>query len=185
MMTEISLNILDIVENSIRADASFITIDVLADTAADRLTVFVEDNGCGMTPEQVAHAEDPFYTTRTTRKVGFGIPFFKLAACSTGGTFSIWSEPGKGTIVHAEFVLSHVDRMPLGDINSTIHTLLLFNPEIDFHYTYGYNGKSFVLDTKEFRKILGDIPFDTPEVSDYLKDYLNENKREVDDGVVF
>ncbi len=185
MMTEISLNILDIVENSIRAEASLISIEVKADTDADRLTVFVEDDGCGMTPEQIAQAEDPFYTTRTTRKIGLGIPFFKMAALSAGGDFSIWSEPGKGTMLRAEFGLSNIDRMPLGDISGTIHTLVVFNPGIDFVYTYRYNDRSFVLDTREFRQILGDVPIDAPEVSSYILDYLNENKRETDGGAVF
>ncbi|MDD7025359.1 MAG: ATP-binding protein [Lachnospiraceae bacterium] len=184
MMTEISLNILDIAENSIRASASLVTIDVTIDTAADRLRVFIGDDGCGMTPEQLAHAEDPFFTTRTTRKVGLGIPFFKMAAESAGGDFSIWSRPGKGTIVQADFGLSHIDRMPLGDICGTIHTLIVFNPGTDFLFTYTYDQKSFHLDTREFREILGDVPFDVPEVSRYIADYLKENKQETDQGAI-
>ena len=182
MMTEISLNILDIAENSIRAQASLITISVRVDTKADKLDVTIEDNGCGMTPEQVEHVEDPFYTTRSTRKVGLGVPFFKMAALSAGGDFSSWSEPGKGTIVYAQFGLSNIDRMPLGDISGTIHTLIVFNQNIDFVYNYQYDDKSFTLDTREFRQILGDVPFDTPEVSQYILDYLKENRQDTDGG---
>ena len=182
MMTEISLNILDIAENSIRAQASLITISVRVDTQADKLDVTIEDNGCGMTPEQVEHVEDPFYTTRSTRKVGLGVPFFKMAALSAGGDFSIWSEPSKGTIVYAQFGLSNIDRMPLGDISGTIHTLIVFNQNIDFVYNYQYDDKSFTLDTREFRQILGDVPFDTPEVSQYILDYLKENRQDTDGG---
>ena len=184
-MTEISLNILDVAENSTRAGASLVTIRVEADTGCDRLTVAIEDNGCGMTKEQVEHVTDPFFTTRTTRKVGLGVPFFKYAAESTGGSFTIESEPGKGTTVTAVFVLSHIDRMPLGDISSTIHTLIVYHPETDFCYTYRYDSKSFTLDTRQFREVLGDVPFDTPEISAYIMDYLSENKAETDDGAVY
>ena len=135
-----------------------------------------------MTPEQVAHVIDPFFTTRTTRKVGLGVPFYKMAAENTGGEFWIKSEPGRGTEVFASFGLSHIDRMPLGDINGTIHTLITFNTGIDFVYTYIYNGASFTLDTREFRQILEGVPLDSPDVSAYIKDYLEENKREVDGG---
>ncbi len=185
MMTEISLNILDVAENSTRAKASLVQISVDADTASDRLTVIIEDDGCGMTEEQVAKVIDPFFTSRTTRKVGLGVPFFKYAAESTGGSFEIRSEPGVGTVVTAVFVLSHIDRMPLGDITSTIHTLVVYHPDTDFLYRYSYNGHSFTLDTREFRQILGDVPFDTPEISEYIREYLTENKQETDGGALY
>lgn len=182
-MPEISMNVLDIAENSVRAEAALIEIGVAVDEAADTLTIVIKDDGCGMTKEQVAHVEDPFFTTRTTRKVGLGVPFYKMAALSTGGDFAIESEPGKGTEVRAVFGLSHIDRMPLGDINGTIHTLITFNTHIDFRYTYRYNDREFVLDTREFREILEGVPLDTPEVSQYIRDYLEENKTETDGGV--
>lgn len=184
-MPEIALNILDVAENSTRAGASLVTIRVEADTDTDTLTVVIADDGCGMTAEQVQHVTDPFFTTRTTRKVGLGVPFFKYAAESTGGSFTIESEVGKGTTVTAVFGLSHIDRMPLGDISSTIHTLIVYHPDTDFCYTYCYNGRSFSLDTREFREILEGVPFDTPEVSAYIMEYLTENKAETDNGAVF
>ena len=148
-----------------------VTISVEADFSSDRLTVVIDDNGSGMTPEQVEQVTDPFFTSRSTRKVGLGVPFFKFAAESTGGSFTITSEPGVGTTVTAVFVLSHIDRMPLGDINTTIHTLIVYHPETDFLYQYRYNDCSFVLDTREFRQILGDgIPFDMPDISAYIMD---------------
>ena len=180
MMTELSLNVLDVAENSTRAGAKLVTIEVDTDTAADRLTITITDDGCGMNREQVAKVTDPFYTSRTTRKVGLGIPFFKEAAELTGGTFSIQSEPGKGTAVTAVFVLSSIDRMPLGDISSTIHTLVIYHPETDFVYHYRYNSKTFTLDTREFREVLGDVPFSTPEVAGYIMEYLTTNKTETD-----
>lgn len=184
-MPEISLNVLDVAENSTRAGASLVAITVDADFPGDRLTIVIDDNGCGMTPKQVEQVTDPFFTSRTTRKVGLGVPFFKLAAESTGGSFTITSEPGAGTTVTAVFVLSHIDRMPLGDINTTIHTLVVYHPDTDFVYRYQYNGRSFTLDTREFRQVLGDIPFDTPDISAYIMDYLNENKLETDNGAVY
>lgn len=183
-MPEISLNILDVAENSTRAKACLVELSVLADTAGDKLTIIIKDDGCGMTPEQVAHVTDPFFTTRTTRKVGLGVPFFKYAAESTGGSFTIDSTPGVGTTVTAVFTLSHIDRMPLGDITATIHSLIVYHPDIDFRYIYEYDGRSFVLDTREFRQILGDLPFNAPEISEYIREYLTENKTETDGGAV-
>lgn len=183
MMPEISLNILDVAENSVRAKAALIEITVSVNTKEDTLTVVIKDDGCGMTADQVKRAQDPFFTTRTTRIVGLGLPFFKQAAESTGGTFSIDSEKGIGTIVKAVFILSHIDRMPLGDISSTIHTLVVFNEQIDFTYTYGYDDKSFTLDTREMREMLGDeISFMEPEVSLFIWEYLDQNKHETDGG---
>ncbi len=184
MLPEISLNILDIAQNSIRAEADLIEIGVLVDKNSDTLTVTIDDNGCGMTKEQIAHVEDPFFTTRSTRKIGLGVPFFRMAALITGGSFEITSEVNVGTKVKAVFILSHIDRMPLGDINSTIHTLITYNTDIDFVYTYSFNDSSFVLDTRQMRQILGGVPLDEPEVSDYIKEYLEENKNETDRGVL-
>lgn len=183
-MTEISLNILDIAQNSIRAEATLVEILAEVDSKENRLTLVVRDNGCGMSEEQLVHVEDPFFTTRSTRKVGLGIPFFKMAALGTGGTFHISSEIGKGTEVCAVFVLNHIDRMPLGDMNGTIETLIQFNPTIDFVYTYRYDAQAFCLDTRQMREILGEIPLNTPEVSAYIREYLEENKREVDGGAI-
>ena len=137
-----------------------------------------------MTAEQVSRVTDPFYTTRTTRKVGLGVPFYKFAAESTGGSFSIHSEVGVGTTVTAEFVISHIDRMPLGDMTETMRSLITLNGNIDFLYRYKVDDREFTLDTREFREVLGGIPFDNPEVSEYIKEYLKENKEETDCGVV-
>ena len=179
MMPEIALNVLDIAQNSVRAEASLIQISVDVDEAADTLTITIEDNGCCMTPEQTARVKD-----RTTRKIGLGVPFFKMAAESTGGSFSIQSEPGVGTKVTAVFGLSHIDRKPLGDMNGTIYTLITFNTQIDFLYTYTFNQRSFTLDTREFKNILEGVPLNNPEVSEYIRQFLNENSHEVDGGAV-
>lgn len=175
MMTEISLNILDVAENSVKAKATLVKILVTASFNENLLTVVIADDGCGMDEEQLKNVTDPFFTTRTTRKVGLGVPFFKAAAEAAGGEFSIHSEKGVGTTVTASFKLDSVDRMPLGDICATIHTLVTMHEEMDFLFTYKVDGEEFSLDTREFREILGDISFKSPEVSIYINDYLKEN----------
>lgn len=182
MMPEISLNILDVAENSVRAGAKLIEIQVIINTPKDTLQIRICDDGCGMSQEQVAKVTDPFYTTRTTRKVGLGVPFFKQAAEGTGGSFEIISAKGEGTTVNAVFGLSHIDRMPLGDINATIHTLMIFNESIAFRYRYACDDREFVLDTREMREILGEVSFKEAEVSGFIKEYLDANKAEVDSG---
>ena len=181
-MPEISLHILDVVENSVRAGASLVKIEVLADTARNTLSITIADNGCGMSGEQLAKVSDPFFTTRSTRRVGLGIPFFKQAAEGTGGSFSIRSKEGKGTVTEAVFVLDSIDRMPLGDMTATIHTLVTCHEEMDFYYRYARDGREFTLDTREMKEILGNVPLGSPEVSGFLKEYLDENRREVDGG---
>lgn len=184
MMTELSLNVLDIAQNSILARATLIEIDITADTSKDLLRIRIKDNGCGMTRAQADRAQDPFFTTRTARTVGLGIPFYRYAALSTGGSFSIQSIPGSGTAVSAVFCLSHIDRMPLGNMTDTMHTLITLNAQIDFLYTYCIDDRSFHLDTREFRERLEDIPFYAPQVSSYIRDYLSEHKNEVDNGII-
>ena len=182
-MTELSLNVLDVANNSIRAGAELIEIIVQIQRDLDTLTITIVDDGCGMSKEQLKQVEDPFFTTRTTRKIGLGVPFFKMAALSTSGNFQITSAPGVGTTVTAVFGLTHIDRMPLGDMNSTIHTLITLNSQIDFLYTYIFDDKQFVLDTREFREILDNVPLNSPEVSSFIKEYLVENQNETDGGL--
>ena len=145
MMPEISLNILDVAENSTRAGAACVCITVDADREADKLTVVIEDDGCGMTREQLEQVTDPFFTTRTTRNVGLGIPFLKLAAEQTGGSFSIESSTveenavNHGTTTTALFYKNSIDFTPLGDVISTLTTLIMGSPQLDwlFSHTYG------------------------------------------------
>ena len=179
MMQELSLNVLDVAENSVRADASLVEITVEEDTAAGWLTIVIRDNGRGMTPEQVQTVIDPFYTTRTTRKVGLGVPFFRMAALLSGGDLTIQSRVGEGTAVTATFGLTSIDRMPLGDINGTIATLVQCNPGIDWLYTRRKDGREMVMDTRQFREVLEDTPLDSPEVLGFLRDYLAENTAEL------
>lgn len=183
MMTEISLNVLDVAQNSVKAKASLIKIDVFIDTKDNTLLINISDNGCGMDEEQLSHVTDPFFTTRTTRKVGLGIPFFKEACELTGGSFSIKSQKNVGTDVCAIYILDSIDRMPLGDIESTIHSLITLNTNIDFIFTYRVDDRKFILKTEELREILGDVPFNIPEISAYIMEFLRENKKEVDGDI--
>ena len=178
-MQEISLNILDVAQNSISAKASLVTI--LVDTVGKMMTVTIEDDGCGMTAEQVKSVTDPFYTTRKTRSVGLGVPLFKMSAEMSGGEFEIKSEVGKGTVVKAIFDTSNVDCMPLGDINATISSLIQLNPDIDFRYRRSIDSKEFELDTRQLREVLLDVPLNAPEVTVFIADFLKENTLEIID----
>ena len=179
MLPEISLNVLDVAMNSVRAKASLICILVQEDTKEGLLQIRIEDNGCGMTAGQIQAVTDPFFTTRTSRKVGLGVPFLKQAAEASGGTFSIASEPGLGTSVAAGFHTGNIDCMPLGDICTTIYQLITMYPDIDFCYDRRIDGSGFVLDTRQMREILGGVPLNEPEVSQFIRNYLEENEAEL------
>jgi hypothetical protein len=174
-MRELSLNVLDIAQNSITAEASLITVEVIEDTRLHTLSIGIIDNGKGMSDEQLLSVRDPFFTTRTTRKVGMGIPLFKLAAEQTGGRFSINSALGKGTVVNALFKTDSVDFTPLGDMTSTVIMLVTMNTDRDFIYRHTLDGNEFVFDTREIKNILGDVPMDSPEITAWLREYIEEN----------
>lgn len=183
MMQDLSLHVLDIAQNSISAGSLLTEVEVEVSFPEDRLTVTVRDTGKGMSPEQVASVTDPFFTSRSTRKVGLGVPFFKSAAEMTGGSFSIRSELGKGTETKAVFVYSSIDRMPLGDMNDTVCSLVQCNPHLDFIYRYTVDGEGFEMDTRAFREELGgEVPLDEPEVMAFLREYLKENTLSVNQG---
>ena len=182
-MRELSLHILDIVQNSVSAGASPIQIAIREDSKADRMSIDIIDNGRGMTRTQVSKVSDPFFTSRTTRKVGLGIPLFKMAAEQAGGDFSIESIPGKGTTVKATFGLTNIDRAPLGNMVATVNVLIRCNPKIDFIYHREKDDRSFTLDTRELRKELGvEVPLDAPEVLEWVDGYLKENTEQIVGG---
>ncbi len=178
-MREISLHILDIVQNSVVAGATKIDVTVCEDIASDKLTVKISDNGCGMTKEFLEKVVDPFTTKRTTRKVGLGIPLFKSAAEATGGSFDIESELGKGTCVKAVFGYSHIDRQPLGDMSETMLGLFTSYENINFVYKHSVDEKVFEVDTNEIKNVLGDVPFSAPEVYLWLSEFLTEGEQEL------
>lgn len=182
-MKELSLNILDIVENSVKAKAAL--TEILLNETDAKLKITVKDNGCGMSEEVLASVENPFYTTRTTRKVGLGIPLFKEAAEQTGGTFSVFSvseaenKEKHGTVITAEFNKNHIDYTPLGDIVSTLVTLIQGHPDTDFLFVHSINGETVSLDTRQLRKVTEDIPLNSFEIINWINGYLKESYLEI------
>lgn len=181
-MRELSLNVMDVVQNSITAGATLIRIRIEEHLQKEALLISIEDNGIGMTDEQMKSVKDPFYTTRTTRNVGLGVPLFKMEAEMTGGSFEIFSKYGEGTSVTALFQTDSIDMIPLGDIDGIVHLLVTCNPEIDFCYemkTMPEDLAYIQLDTREIRQLLGDeILLNMPQVVQWLKEYLFEQRQQ-------
>ena len=173
------MHILDIVQNSISAGATQVTLTVDEAPAADLLTIAIGDNGRGMTPEQVSRLADPFFTSRTTRRVGMGIPLLMDSARQSGGDVRIESEPGKGTEVTAVFGYSNIDRPPLGDVANALMLLVSSNPALDFLFTYRYNGDEYLFDTVDVREILGDDALKDLTIIRNLEEMIKDNMREI------
>ncbi len=177
-MKELSLNILDIAENSVKAGATLTEITVEETDAC--LTIIIRDNGSGMTDEILKSVINPFYTTRTTRKVGLGIPLLKLAAEQTGGKIDIKSKiksensTDHGTVVTACFNKNHIDFTPLGDVKSTVITLIQGHPDTDFLYIHKKEGKEVRLDTRDLRTVLEDVPLNNYDVILWISSFLDE-----------
>ncbi|MBQ2203577.1 MAG: ATP-binding protein [Oscillospiraceae bacterium] len=171
-MKELSLNILDIAMNSVKAGATL--VEILIDERNGWRTLTIRDNGCGMSEDFLRAVTDPFTTTRTTRKVGMGLPLLKLAAEQTGGTMQIESSQGEhhGTTVTARFLMDHLDCVPLGDYAGTMVTLIQGSPDIDFVFQYRSASGEINLSTAEMRQILGDVPLNTPEVLAWVAESL-------------
>ncbi|MFC2157592.1 ATP-binding protein [Acidobacteriota bacterium] len=173
-MEELSLHILDIAENSITADADRVELIITEDTKQDVLSIEVIDNGRGMDEETAQRALDPFYTTKTVRSVGLGLSLLSEAAKAANGQFSIESEVGRGTRIKAIFQLSHIDRQPLGDIDQTIITLVVGNPEIDIVFTHRKNKREYSLDTGKIKDQLGQTPIGSLAGIRMLKEHLKK-----------
>ena len=171
-MRELSMHVLDLAQNCISAGASLVDIEIAADTAADKLTIVISDNGRGMSAEFVAKVVDPFTTTRTTRRVGLGIPMFAEAAKACGGELSVESKLGSGTRIEALFRLSHIDRVPVGDMAATMVSLIAANPEMDFRYVRKVDDEEFVLDTRDMREQLGDVGLSESGVLRWIGEYV-------------
>jgi len=166
-MQELSLHILDMVENSLRAKAKFIEIKVKE--TDDKLVIEVKDDGEGMEGKMLRRASDPFVTTKSARKVGLGLSLLKESALNCEGDFKIHSRKGNGTCVKVSFKRGHIDRPPMGDLKSTILGLIVTHPDRNFLFCYKKNGREFVLDTREIKKILGpEIKINHPELISYL-----------------
>lgn len=173
-MRELALHILDIAENSISAGATKIRIMVEENLTEDFLEIVIEDNGKGMDADTRSRITDPFVTSRTTRKVGLGIPFFKAAAEACEGSMNIQSQPGLGTTVEVTFKHSHIDRMPLGSIASTLLTLIIGTPDVHWIFEYRVNDNQFIFDDEPIKQTLEGVPLSEPAVMKFIRESLEE-----------
>jgi len=178
-MRELSLHLLDIAENGVSAGAQNITITIVEDLRTDRLKLAVEDDGRGMDAALVEQVTNPFITTRTTRKVGLGIPLLKLAAEMCDGSLTVESTPNVGTTVNVDFQRSHIDRMPLGDVVGTLLALLVGWPQVHWVLRYRVDDEEFVFDDAPIKEELGDLPLSDPEVIGFLRGALREGIADV------
>lgn len=177
-MKELSLNILDITENSVKAGATLTEITI--EETDTELTITINDDGCGMSEQAVLAVTNPFYTTRTTRNVGLGIPLLIMSAEQTGGDVKITSkvadetDKSHGTRVVAHYYKNHLDFTPLGDVISTVTTLIQGHPDTDFLFIHKKSDKEVCLDTRSVKEVLEDVPINTYEVIEWIRENLTE-----------
>lgn len=182
-MRELSLHILDIVENAIEAGARYVDLSVCEDLDADRLTITVADDGRGMDAETVQKTHDPFYTTRLTRHVGLGIPLFAAAAERCAGRLVVQSTLGQGTTVTADFQHSHIDLAPLGNMSATLMCILMRGQDFDLRYAHHVvehgHERAFKLDTGQIKRELGGVPLSYPAVREWLEEYIAQGEEQL------
>jgi anti-sigma regulatory factor (Ser/Thr protein kinase) len=178
-MLELAMHILDIAENSVRAGATAVTIDIHEDEAADSLVMEITDNGKGMDEDEITKALDPFYTTKKVRRIGLGLPMLKEACRLCDGAFSIESSRIGGTKVTARFRHSHIDRQPLGNMASTLLMLITGNPDMDFVYTHRKNGATFSVNTRIIKDTIEDVPVTNPEIIRFIRTMIDEGLKEI------
>lgn len=178
-MKELSLHILDITQNSIRAQAQLVNLVIVESLENNELTIIIEDNGCGISADMLHHITDPFVTTRTTRKVGLGLSLFKAAAEACGGYFEISSTPGVGTKVVASFMRDHIDRAPLGNMADTILTMVMSFGETDLNYEHNFNNQLFVFNTREIKETLEVESLNEPEILNWIREFVAEGLEEI------
>lgn len=174
MMKEFSMHILDIAQNSIVAGATKISIELKEETENNLFYFSVADNGKGMSQEFIQKVRNPFTTSRTTRKVGLGIPMLEQTCVQCGGRLDIESEVGEGTKITASMEYANIDRPPLGNMPETLYILILMNQQVTFHYYHKYDSREYVLDMAEVREVLGDLPLDELSVAGWLKENIED-----------
>ena len=179
MMRDLSMHIMDIVQNSVAAGAANINIEINEDKNKNLFSFSVADDGRGMTQEFADSLRDPFVTSRETRRVGLGVPLLAQTCAQCGGRLSIESSVGMGTALKAEMELNNIDLPPLGDVGECFFLLAVMNPGITFVFIYNHNGKTLRIDMAEIAGILDGVPLDSPDVSAWLKEYIGEHIAEV------
>ncbi|HBL24718.1 MAG TPA: ATP-binding protein [Deltaproteobacteria bacterium] len=175
MMEDISSHIMDIVMNSVTAEAKHISVVIEKDPRTSILGLTIADDGVGMDSETAQKVQDPFFSTKTGRKVGLGIPLLKGTAETTGGSFELTSARGAGTTIRATFDSRHPDLPPMGNVRDTFFVLIVSHPDVDFNFHYFVDGKNFTLDTGELKRELDGVPVNHPEVISFLSKYLDEH----------
>jgi hypothetical protein len=178
-MKTISEHMLDIVENSVRAKATLIEIMVFEDISCDFYALHFNDNGCGMNKYIMQHATNPFFTSRTTRKVGLGLSLLKYNALTSNGSFTINSEVGKGTRVKAMFQLSHLDRPPAGDLWDSLFLIFYSNPEIRVVYRHQTHVGKFEIDSAELKQLLEGVSLQQGEIKKAVIELIKNNLEEI------
>ncbi|MEG6584015.1 ATP-binding protein [Dendrosporobacter sp. 1207_IL3150] len=182
-MRELSLHVLDLVTNSIEAGADKVELSIVENSTDDRLIIRVTDNGRGIEPELLQKILDPFVTSRKTRRIGLGLPLIEMSTNRCDGYLKVESQVGSGTSVEAMYKYSHIDRPPLGDIKATIKTIIIANPELDFRYAHKVAGHCFHLATQDLKEVLGEVPLSSPEVIEWLENYINDGINKLYGGV--
>lgn len=178
-MKELSLHLLDIAQNSVRADASLIKLSIVESIPENLLTLSIEDDGKGIPTEMLAEITDPFVTSRTTRRVGLGLSMFEATAKQCGGAFEIRSQVGVGTSVFASFIYDHIDRVPLGNMADTIVTMVMSFGVVDLIYKHTYNRKVYVLDTREIKEALEVESLNEVEILAWIRENVAEGLQEI------
>jgi anti-sigma regulatory factor (Ser/Thr protein kinase) len=178
-MMELSMHVLDVVENSTRAGAQRVTIAITEDRERDDLTIVITDDGAGMEPETLKKVLDPFYTSKTVRRVGLGLPMFFQAVQKADGNFSVESKAGEGTKVSAHFKHSHIDRQPLGDMANTMVTLIAGCPDVEFVYIHQCTGSYYTLDTSEIKQELEDVPINNTSILQFIQKDIIKGLKEI------
>ena len=178
-MKELSYHILDIANNSIRANATQLSIHIEENTKENLLVIYISDNGKGIPDNIFKDIKNPFTTSRTTRKVGLGIPLLNDTCVNCNGNLRINTKLGEGTELKASMELNHIDRPPMGNLVSTIRTLFVSHEDINIEFIYVVNSNTFTLSTKMLKEILGDLPLNTPEISQWIREYLKDNINEL------
>jgi hypothetical protein len=181
---DLSLHLLDIIQNSIKAKATKITIFIVADATRDQLDITVRDNGAGMDRELLGRVVNPFATTRTTRKVGMGVPLLKESCEKASGKLEIESAKGEGTTLAATFKISHIDRQPLGNIGETLSSVILSSPGIEFEILLDNKNNSFKFNSYEVKEKLGEVPITEYEVITWIREYVKEGIKKIFGGVL-
>jgi hypothetical protein len=181
-MKELSMNILDILHNSVHAHSKHIYLDILEDSARDILQFSIRDDGKGMDEELLSRVFDPFTTSSSTKNVGLGLPFLKIQCEMCNGSTSISSKPGEGTLVIFSFQLSHVDRPPMGDLATTLTVMFTMHHQISFFFHYENNGKSFDISTDQLKELMQDVPLQHPKVAVGINEFIKEQLIDLQGG---